>query len=144
MANRAAIWLLIPIALGTLRAQKWPPNQQQTVRTFRFAAIDAKGRPVTDLRLDEIEISDAGKRGSVVFSRLVSAPVAKHAAPRPHEFTNRTSGQPSASTLVLVDLFNADFTERSTACQEIIRTLGKMASPEDIFLFLLAPDTSIF
>jgi len=144
MANHAAIWLLIPIALGTLRAQKSPPNQDQTVRTFRFAATDAKGQPVTDLRLDEIEISDAGKRGSVVFSRFVSAPVANHAALRPHEFTNRTSGQPSASTLILVDLFNADFTERSTACQEIVRTLEKMASSENIFLFLLAPDTSLF
>jgi VWFA-related protein len=144
MAGRAPVWLLIPIALGTLRAQKSQPGSEQTVRTFRFAATDAKGQPVADLRLDEIRISDAGKTGSVVFSRFLSAPVAKDAALLPHEFTNRVSGQPSASTLILVDLFNADYTERSTACQEIIKTLEQMASPENVFLFLLAPDTSIF
>ena len=144
MANRAAIGLLILIALGTLRAQKPQPNPEPTVRTFRFAATDAKGQPVADLRPDEIRISDAGKRGPVVFSRFVSAPVAKDAALLPHEFTNRVSGQASASTLILVDLFNAEFTERSTACQEIIKTLGQMASPENVFLFLLAPDASLF
>jgi VWFA-related protein len=144
MASRAAIWLLIPIALGTLRAQKSQPNPEQTLRTFRFAATDARGQPVADLRPDEIRISDAGKRGSAVFSRFMSAPVAKDAAQRPHQFTNRGNGQPSASTLILVDLFNADFTERSTACQEIIKTVGQMASPENVYLFLLAPDTSLF
>jgi len=144
MASRPAVWLLIPISLGTVRAQKPQPNPEQTVRTFRFAATDAKGQPVADLRPDEIRISDAGKRGSVVFSRFVSAPVAKDAALLPREFTNRVSGQASASTLILVDLFNADFTERSTACQEIIKTLGQMASPENVYLFLLAPDTSLF
>jgi VWFA-related protein len=144
MANRPAIWLLIPIAIGTLRAQKSQPNPEQTVRTFRFAATDARGQPVADLRPDEIRISDAGKRSPVVFLRFVSGPMAKDASVLPHEFTNRVSGEPSASTLILVDLFNADFTESSTACQEIIKTLGQMASPENVFLFLLAPDTSLF
>jgi VWFA-related protein len=144
MANRVAICLLMPIAFGTLPAQKSQPNSEQMVRTFRFAATDAHGRPVADLRPDEIRISDDGKRGSVAFSRFVSAPVAKTAGLLPHEFTNRVSGRPSASTLILVDLFNADFTERSTACQEIIKTLGEMASPENVYLFLLAPDTSLF
>jgi VWFA-related protein len=144
MAGRAPVWLLIPIVLGTLRAQRAQPDPAQAVRTFRFAATDAKGQPVADLRLDEIRVSDAGKSGFVVFSRFLSAPVAKDAALLPHEFTNRVSGQPSASILILVDLFNADYTERSTACQEIIQALGKMASPANVFLFLLAPDTSLF
>ena len=138
MAGRAAVWLLIPIAFGTLRAQ-----ESQTVRTFRFAATDAKGQPVTDLRLGEIQISDAGKRGSVVFSRFLSAATPKDSALLPHEFTNRASGQPSTSTLILLDLLNADFTERSTVCQEIIQTLRPMAPSATVFLFLLAPDTSV-
>jgi VWFA-related protein len=143
MASRALIWLLIPVALGTLRAQKPQPNPGQAIRTFRFAATDAKGEPVADLRLDEIQISDSGKRDPVSFLRFANAWVQKDTALLPHEFTNRVSGKPSASTLILVDLFNADFTERSTVCQEIVQTLTQTALPADVFLFLLAPDTSL-
>jgi VWFA-related protein len=141
--QRAAIWLLIPIVLGTLRAQKPQPSPGQTIRTFRFAATDAKGQPVADLRPDEIRIADTGKPGSLAFSRFVSAAAPKNAAPLPHQFINRVSGEASASTLILVDLFNADFTERGTICQEIIRTLKQTASSANVFLFLLAPDTSL-
>jgi hypothetical protein len=119
MASRAAIWLLIPISVGMLRAQ------QSQVRTFRFAATDAKGKPVSDLHLDEIRISEAGKPDTVAFLRFATM-------------------QASASTLILLDLFNADFTEQSNACQEIILTLTQLPSSGNVFLFLLAPDTSLF
>jgi VWFA-related protein len=138
MASRAAVWLLIPIALGTLRAQ-----DSQGVRTFRIAATYDRGQPVTDLRLDEVRLFDAGKRGSVVLSRFLSVATPKESALLPHEFTNRVSGHPSASTLILLDLFNADFTERSTVCQEIIQTLMPMAPSATVFLFVLEPDTSV-
>src|ERR1700722_9812254 len=103
MAARVAGCLLILIALGTrppLAAQTPKPDPTQIFRSFRLVATGADGQPVTDLRPEEIQVSDEGKRYPLVFARLLAAP-SKAAALGPREFSNRAQDRFSASTLIL-------------------------------------------
>jgi VWFA-related protein len=147
MAVREAFPVLILGVIGTLArvgAQSATPDPAQAVRTFRFVATDAKGQPVTDLRPDEVQVSDGGKHDRLAFSRLLLPALPAPAALGPREFSNRAGGQLATSTLILIDLFNASFTEHSTAWDQTIQTLEKLESSENVFLFLVAPDASLF
>lgn len=138
--------LLIFGAIGTLPwlgAQSRELNPEQTVRMFQFVATDAKGQPITDLRPDEILVSDQGKRRPLAFSQFQARAAPAPAALGPHEFSNRGGAPFPASTLILIDLFNADFDEHSTVWDQTIRTLEKAKSSESAFLFLLAPDATL-
>ena len=120
MAARVAGCLLILIALGTrprLAAQSPKPDPAQIFRSFRLVATGADGQPVTDLRPEEIQVSDEGKRYPLVFARLLAAP-SKAAALGPREFSNRAQDRFSASTLILLDLLNANITERGAAWKQ--------------------------
>ena len=152
MAARVAGCLLILIALGTrlpLAAQTPKPEQTpksdpaQIFRSFRLVATGADGQPVADLRPEEIQISDEGKRYPLVFARLLGAP-SKAAALGPREFSNRAQDRFSASTLILLDLLNANITERGAAWNEAIQSLEGLEHADDVFLYLLTPDASLF
>ena len=147
MVDRAAFPLLLFGLLSTLpslSAQSAKLNPGQGILTLRFVATDASGQPIADLRTEEIHVSENGKRYTLAFSRsLLLAPPAAPPALGPHEYSNRAGIAVPASTLLLIDLFNADFTDHSTVFDQTIQTLGKQESPEDVFVFFLAPDASI-
>ncbi len=146
MAARVAGCLLILIALGTrppLAAQSPKPDPTQIFRSFRLVATGADSQPVTDLRPEEIQVSDEGKRYPLVFARLLGAP-SKAAALGPREFSNRAQDRFSASTLILLDLLNANITERGAAWNEAIQSLEGLEHADDVFLYLLTPDASLF
>jgi VWFA-related protein len=146
MAAKVAGCLLILIVFGTrppLAAQSPKPDPTQTLRSFRLVATEANGQPVVDLHPEEVQLTDDGKRYPLVFARLLRAtPLA--AALGPREFSNRGAGQLSASTLILLDLLNANITERGAAWNEANQSLGGLEHAENVYLFLLAPDASLF
>ncbi len=145
MAARVAGYLLILSAFGTrapLAAQSPQPDPTQIFRSFRFVATGTNGQPVTDLRRQEIRVSDEGHREPLVFMRLLSAPTA--AALGPGEFSNRAHDQFSASTIILLDLLNANITERGAAWYETNQLLEGLDHAENVFLFLLTPDASLY
>src|ERR1700683_5367399 len=99
MAARVAGCLLLILSTLGMR----PPLAAQTAqipRSFRLVATGANGQPVTDLRPEEIQLSDDGKRYPLVSARLLRvAPLP--AALGPREFSNRGSERLSACTLIL-------------------------------------------
>jgi VWFA-related protein len=151
MAARVAGCLLILSAFGTrpaLVAQGPKPDSSQILHSFRLVATGANGQPVVDLRPEEIQVSDDSKRYPLAFVRLLrTAPLASLGSePRlgPREFSNRGAGVLSASTLILIDLLNANITERGATWNEVNQSLGGMESADNVFLFLLTPDANLF
>ncbi len=151
MASKIAGCLLILGAWGILPqvgAQGPKTDSAQIVRSFRFVATGNSGQPITDLRPEEIQVSDDGKRYPLEFAHLLrSAPLASLGSePRlgPREFSNRGSDTLSASTLILIDLLNANITERGATWNEVTQSLAGLEHADDVFLFLLAPDASLY
>jgi len=145
MAVRAAGCLLLLAALGApLRApaQGSKLDSAQILRTFRFVATESNGQPVTDLRPEEIQVSDEGKRHPLVFSRLLLRPAPAQEKLGPREYSNRSALQ--SSVLILLDLLNANITERGAAWNETINSLEKQEAPENIFLYLITPDANLY
>lgn len=146
MAVRAAGCLLSLITLGTplsLPAEGPKLDSTQTLRSFRFIATGGNGQPVTDLRPEEIQVTDEGKRHPLVYARLLPA-VYGAVTPRPGEFSNRATDVGSPSELILLDLLNANITERGAAWNETIRALENQESPDNIFVFLITPDGKLY
>jgi hypothetical protein len=137
MALRALLLLLI-VNLPDAHSQANSPIRQ----LFRFVATDSKGTPVTDLRAEQIRASDAGRSASIAFSRLVPITLPSIAPREPGEFSNRPVSQPLSSILILLDLFNTDFTAESNSFQDLIRAVEKPES-SNIGLVFLAPDASL-
>jgi VWFA-related protein len=150
MAARVAGCLLILSAFGTwpqLAGQGPKPDSTQILRSFRLVATGANGQPVTDLRPEEIQVSDDGKRSPLAFARLLRAAPPGSFGPAtlgPREFSNRGAGVLSASTLILIDLLNANITERGATWNEVKQSLGGLESADNVFLFLLTPDANLF
>jgi VWFA-related protein len=151
MAAKVAGCLLILSAFGTrppLAAQGPKPDPTQILRSFRLVATGANGQPVTDLRPEEIQVSDEGKRYPLVSARLLRAaplaPLGSAPALGPREFSNRGAGVLSASTLILIDLLNENITERGATWNETIQSLGGLEAADNVFLFLLTPDANLF
>jgi len=146
MAAKIAGCLLILSALGTrppLAAQSPKPDPKAIFHSFRFVATEADGQPLTDLSPEQIQISDEGKPYPLVFARLLrTSPTPPALGPR--EFSNQVHEQFSESTLILLDLLNANLTERGTAWGETIQTLEGLEHAENVFLFLLTPEASLY
>ena len=155
MAARAAGYLLILAALWiprSLPAQGSKSDPTQVLRNFRFVATGANGQAVTDLRPEEIQVTDEGKRHALVFSRLLPAVSAAALLPgksaavtlNPREYSNLANAAGPSSVLILLDLLNANLTERGAAWNETVRALANPESPESIFVFLLTPATNLY
>ncbi|HTA45231.1 MAG TPA: VWA domain-containing protein [Bryobacteraceae bacterium] len=138
MIGRATLLLLI-LSIFQARAQ----SDSQVRRLFHFVATDSEGQPVSDLRAEEIRVSDAGKNARVAFSRLV--PLTLPSAPpiAAGEFSNRSGNDLLSSILILVDLFNTNFESESDAIHELTRTVTKLEPSNDVFFFILTPDGSL-
>ncbi len=145
MAVRVAGCLLLLTALGApLRApaQGSKPDFAEILRSFRFVATEANGEPVTDLRPEEIQVSDEGKRHPLVYSRVLLHPAPLPERLGPREYSNRSALQ--SSVLILLDLLNANVTERGSAWNETLNSLEKQEAPENIFLYLITPDANLY
>src|SRR6187455_2138167 len=90
--------LLAVVALLALGGQDQPPTFRSTTRLVELTvtALDKKGAPVTDLRLEDFVIQDNGKPRPVAFLEYDGAPgVEAEPLPLPPGvFTNRVEFTP--------------------------------------------------
>src|ERR1700686_3964912 len=70
------------------------------------AALDASGEPVTDLKMDDFQVTDQGKPQRIAFFRanLTAPPQTPPLGPR--EFSNRPGQGLPHSSVILFDLLN--------------------------------------
>jgi VWFA-related protein len=115
-----------------------------------IVAYDKKGHPVKDLKAEDFEVYDNGRKQEVrFFSQFVSeAPAAPPAATEPDRtFSNRavdTAAGPSATTaseagatILLIDESHIAWADMSHARQEIVRFLGALAPGERVGLYTM-------
>ena len=71
------VWAVFAAALP---AQDEVPVFSSTTRLVQFSliALDRNGKALTDLKIDEVELFEKGKRRSLAFVRFDGAPQSKH------------------------------------------------------------------
>lgn len=130
------------------------PGAELTLRTtsrlvdVAVVAYDRKGRPVTDLKPEDLEVYDEGRKQSVRFFGQASASApgglaakVADASPKPEQttFSNHSTGASltAGTTILLIDSSNLAFGDLTYAREEMLRFL-KMAAPDErIGLYVL-------
>lgn len=144
MVRPAAGFLLILAVSATFSATRAQNPNPSALRTLRFVATGPKGEPITDLKPEEVQVSDSGKREPLLFAHLLRAAAGEPATLGPREVSNRGSDELFSSTLLLLDLLNANIDERGAAWNETVQSLGGLESAGNVYLFLMAPDASLY
>jgi VWFA-related protein len=135
--------LLTPLLVSVLAVSGRAQNAQQapvtpTFRTsqtlveFTVVASDGRGNAVTDLKQDELSISDNGKPRSVAFFRFEGAPYVEAAAQArnvslaPGIFTNRSEyspGPPRNIIAIVIDSLNTRPDDQAMVRSQIVQYL---------------------
>ncbi|MGO9339455.1 MAG: VWA domain-containing protein [Terracidiphilus sp.] len=114
-------------------------------------AYDKKGHPVTDLKKEDFEVYDNGRKQEVrFFSQFAggTVPVPLAEVPPEHTFTNRpanASAAPSATTapeagatILLIDESHIAWTDLNNARMEMLKFLNTVAPGERIGLYTIS------
>jgi VWFA-related protein len=114
-----------------------------------IVAYDKKGHPVRDLKPEDFEIYDNGRKQEVrFFSQLASEAAVPAAAAEPSQsFTNRsgsaageassTGATEAGATVLLIDESHIAWADMSHARQEILKFLGTLAPGERVGLYTM-------
>ena len=120
------------LAASEVLAQVAPPPP--LVRLFPLA-LDAGGRPVTDLAADEFKIADQNKAQSIFAYRK---PLLEPDFPdAPGVFSNRPAGVIPHATAILLDMLNMNQTDRLSSWKDLDRFLSQPPSGESLYFYLL-------
>ena len=111
--------------------------------TFEIVALDNRGTPVTRLPAQNLRIYDDGKPLYAAFCRpLESGDAGTRLGPR--EYSNRPIRGDSRSTLILLDLLNADLMERNMGGNEIVQALTMLEPGQRVYVYLLTRDGTLY
>jgi len=129
--------LLVGAILATvLPAQDEPPVFTSTTRLVEFSliALDKHGKAIADLKKEEVEVLEKGKRRDLAFFRFDGAPDSKRAEQPlpPGIFTNRVEyspGPPRNVVALVLDTLNTATQDQMWVRAQLMRYL-KTLSPE--------------
>lgn len=111
-----------------------------------IVAYDKKNHPVTDLKLEDFEVYDNGRKQQVRFFSQFASEAAPPTAPTPeHAYSNRApeAGSPAAAapetgaTVLLMDESHIAWGDLTHAKQEILKFLGTVAPGERVGLYTI-------
>jgi VWFA-related protein len=109
-------------------------------------AQDKQGNPVTDLRQDEFELLEGGKRQNIsVFLMEESKPLERPSVPR-NVFSNQFTASNAARsgyTLILLDWLNSNFGPRFYAKDHLLRLLRQVEPRDLVALCVLDRDRGL-
>lgn len=111
---------------------------------LNIVAVDNHGQPVTDLKADELRITDSGKPQSIAFFRHRDDSLAAAPTLGPNESSNRGRGNVPRATMILFDMLNERFGTRGTAANNLVHDLGSMESADYVYLYVLNLDGKLF
>lgn len=144
MASRLLPALLVCLAATAVALQDETPVFRTTTRLIELSVVvlDRNGNPVTDLKKDEIEVQEKGKRREIAFFRFEGGPEPdRKPAPLPLQtFSNRpeyTSGAPRNITAVVVDTLNTPSGDQMWMRAQVVRFLKRLSPRTRVALYHL-------
>lgn len=143
--------------LPDLRTQPSPTGSEFTLRTVSrlvdvaVVAYDKHGRPITDLRPEDFELYDNGRKRPVHFfstagerQETAQAPASRESSPI--AFANssfaagnsaHTTQSESDTTVLMIDAANLAWSDLSYARREMLRFLKSLPNDERVGLYIL-------
>jgi VWFA-related protein len=135
--------LIVGVILGcdfwSFAQPKAYPDSPRRLVQLSFAATDAKGQPVTDLRLADIRLRDDGKPYPLVFFRFNGA--RREMAASVGEFINRAGITP---TVILFDRWNEHLITAAESWGDIDSTIMHMESVDRLFIYFLTNQGDLY
>jgi VWFA-related protein len=139
MRLRAAFGLTF--VLAALRADDSPDLK---LLDLNVIALDAHDQPVNDLKIDDFQVTDAGKQQKIVFFRHRDATLRQSPKLAPNEVSNRGGAAIPYATVILFDLMNESFGTRGVAANDIVHTLESLENAENLYLYILTIEGRLF
>lgn len=112
--------------------------------TLNVAAFDTHGQPVSDLTRDDFQVQDQGKRQQIAFFRRHESRPRREEVLGPHEYSNRAGPLVQDATVILLDLLNANLSDRGTGWEGVDRALEHLEKADNLYLYLLTADARLF
>jgi len=106
---------------------------QQKLVKLNVAVTDAKGDPVTDLTVNDVQLKEDGKPRNIAFFRF-SGSKRPAEAPGPGEFTARPA---PPTTLLLLDRWNERLITTAVAWTELSQAVKKLENPDGVYVYVL-------
>ncbi|MBN9658295.1 MAG: VWA domain-containing protein [Acidobacteria bacterium] len=138
------------LAVLMVRGQEPAPTFSTTTRLmeFSFVALDKNGKPVPDLKMQDIQVFDKNKRRDLAFFRFEGdQSEAKAAVPLPPGlFTNRvefTPGPPRNVTALVLDTLNTAPADMLWVRAQLTRYLKALAPQTRVAVYHLGSKLSI-
>ena len=116
------------------------PSAENRIVTIHLVAVDAHGEITGDLHREDLRVSEAGAKRNIVFLRRIGNEPWDPPPLGPHEISNRGGYFAPYATVVLLDLFNEDFSTDANASIRLAHGLAGIPNAESLFLYLLAVD----
>jgi VWFA-related protein len=139
---RIAITLALLLAGARLEGDQ--AEAEPRLIDLNVVALDSHGRPVNDLTVDDFQVSDNGKLQKVAFFRHYDSNLLVAPPRGPDEYSNRAGAPISRATVILLDLLNEGFGTRGNAENELVRYLGSVEDPSDLYLYFLTLDGKLY
>jgi VWFA-related protein len=148
LSRAVGCFLVASILAGTAASGQAPevavrsPTPRVTSRIVEVSVVaeDKQGRPVADLKADELVLSDGGRSERIVSFTAEPLPSAAATALPPGTFTNRldrqTGGSPSV-TVILFDGLNTPMARQSYARQQVLAFLKQVEPGNTMALYTL-------
>jgi VWFA-related protein len=144
MANRLFPALLVCLPIAAAAFQDETPVFRTTTRLVEFSlvALDRNGNPVTDLKREEVEVQEKGKRREIAFFRFDGAAEPEiRTTPLPAGlYSNRpeyTGGPPRNITAVVIDTLNTPSGDQMWMRAQVVRFLKKLSPRTRVALYHL-------
>lgn len=124
--------LTLALAASALMAQAPAPGRLVRLNPV---ALDADGRPVTDLTADDFKVTEQNKPESVIAFHNST-----HEQAGPADvltFTNRTSKVTPQTTVILFDMINMVDSDRQENWKALDKAIPQIESGEHLYFYLL-------
>jgi VWFA-related protein len=111
-----------------------PPAQ--LVR-LNIVALDNNNHSVRDLTADDFQVFDRGKRQKLAVFRRNEKKADESGTLGPNTYSNRSTAAPPHTVVILFDMLNDHMASRGYAEHEIVQSLERLPSGDNVFLYLL-------
>jgi VWFA-related protein len=111
---------------------------------LNMVALDSSGEPVRDLKGEEIEVFDNGKRQALAYFRHLESGPRRRAPLGANQYSNRSGGNLGHPVVILFDQLNQVMGDRGYTANAIVHSLEPMETSESLYLYLLTIDGQLY